>query len=149
MGSNFQLTIDCRDPARLVAFWAPALGYEVQPPPDGFDTWRKYWHSKGISDEELGEGDGSDRIVDPTGHGPRIWFQQVPEAKTIKNRLHLDLMASGGRAFELEVRKERTDLAVERLLKAGATTLRVLSEPGVDHYAVVMADPEGNEFCVC
>jgi len=65
-----------------------------------------------------------------------------------KNRLHLDLDASGGRVNPLPVRRERVDAKVGRLVEAGATVQRVLAEPGLDHYAVVLQDPEGNEFCV-
>ena len=87
-------------------------------------------------------------LVDPDGVRPRIWFQPVPEGKVVKNRLHLDLGVSGGRQVPLETRRRRVDAEAERLVAAGATRLRVLSEEGVDHYAVVMADPEGNEFCL-
>ncbi|MFF4198347.1 VOC family protein [Nonomuraea sp. NPDC001831] len=51
-----------------------------------------------MPEDELGEGDCNDSIVDPEGHGPRIWFQQVPEAETVKNRLHLDVKVGGKRA---------------------------------------------------
>jgi len=94
-----------------------------------------------VPEEELE--DGYDSIVDPAGVGPRIWFQQVPEPKVVKNRLHLDLNASHGRSVPLDVRRERVDVEVERLVAAGATTLRVLAEPGLDHYGVVMRDPRG------
>jgi hypothetical protein len=66
----------------------------------------------------------------------------------VKNRLHLDLGVGGGRQVPLETRRERVDAEAERLLAAGATRLRILSEEAVDHYAVVMADPEGNELCL-
>jgi Arc/MetJ family transcription regulator len=146
---RFQLTIDCADPGRLTRFWADALGYKIEDPPGGFDTWNAYWRSIGVPDEELDDAhDASDSLVDPEGHGPRIWFQIVPEAKVVKNRLHLDVRASGGRAFPLETRKEQVNAAVRRLVDAGATKLRVLEQEGLDHYAVVMQDPEGNEFCV-
>ncbi|MEV4365915.1 VOC family protein [Nonomuraea sp. NPDC049637] len=146
---SFQLVIDCASPDRMARFWASALRYTVEPPPDEFGTWREYWLSIGVPEDELGEGDCNDSIVDPEGHGPRIWFQQVPEAKTVKNRLHLDVKVGGKRAdVPLEVRRARVDAEVERLVQAGASVVRVLSQPGVDHYAVAMADPEGNEFDV-
>jgi hypothetical protein len=72
----------------------------------------------------------------------------VPEPKVVKNRVHLDLGVSGGRQVPLPTRRRRVDAEAERLVGAGATRLRVLSEEAVDHYAVVMADPEGNEFCL-
>ena len=82
MAVDFQLVIDCSDPSRLVPFWAAALGYRAQDPPDGFGTWREWYLSIGVPEDELGEGDCTDRIVDPDGAGPRIWFQPVPERKT-------------------------------------------------------------------
>ena len=147
MATRIQVTIDCADPDRLARFWAEALGYRLEEPPDGFATWQDYWVSRGLPPEEV-EGDGYDSIVDPEGLGPRIWFQPVPEGKVVKNRVHLDLGVSGGRQVPLATRRQRVDAEAERLLAAGATRLRVLSTEGVDHYGVVMADPEGNEFCL-
>ena len=98
MSTRIQVTIDCADPNRLARFWAEALRYRLQEPPDGFESWQAYWVSRGLPPEEVE--DGYDAIVDPDGVGPRIWFQPVPEGKV------------------------------------------------VNHYAVVMQDPEGNEFCL-
>lgn len=96
---SLQIAWDCADPARMVAFWAPAPGYAVAPPPQGHDTWNDYYLSIGVPEDELDlAGDGADSIVDPGGAGPRIWFQQVPEGKQVKNRLHLDVLVGGGRA---------------------------------------------------
>jgi predicted enzyme related to lactoylglutathione lyase len=86
--------------------------------------------------------------VDPEGRGPRIWFQQVPEPKPGKNRLHLDLKVGGGRGVPLPLRTERVREKTARLVAAGARVLRTTEEPGMDHYAVLLQDPEGNEFCV-
>lgn len=147
--TRLQITVDCADPALLTRFWSAALHYVVEPPPDGHSTWNAYWRSIGVPDEELDDvGDGSDSVVDPDGVGPRIWFQPVPEPKAGKNRLHLDLDASGGRGVPLAARRERVDAEVQRLVSIGAAAVRVFEQDGVDHYAVVMQDPEGNEFCV-
>ncbi|MFE9694903.1 VOC family protein [Micromonospora sp. NPDC005806] len=86
-------------------------------------------------------------MVDPDGVGPRIWFQPVPEAKVVKNRLHLDIKIAD-RTAALQTRREQVDTEVERLTGLGATVVRVLADPGMDHYAVTIHDPEGNEFCV-
>ncbi|MFC9491219.1 VOC family protein, partial [Streptomyces hydrogenans] len=105
----------------------------------------------GVPEEELGDGAGDlpESLVDPAGVGPRVWFQQVPEPKTGKNRLHLDLKVGGGRAVPLAVRRARVDGEVARLTAIGATVLYAMDEPdGMDYYAVVLQDPEGNEFCV-
>lgn len=145
-----QLTIDCADPGRLATFWAGALGYVPEPPPGGHPTWRAYWQDMGLPDEELppGAGEVPESITDPKGVGPRVWFQQVPEPKAVKNRVHLDLKVSGGREVPLALRTERVDAKVEEVVAAGATVLRVMDEPGMAYYAVVLQDPEGNEFCV-
>jgi hypothetical protein len=72
----------------------------------------------------------------------------VPENKSGKNRLHFDIDRGGGRGLPLAERRARVDAAVEVLLRAGATRLRVVDATGQDHYFVLMQDPEGNEFCV-
>lgn len=97
-----------------------------------------------MPEDELGA--GADSIIDPDGQGPRLQFHVVPEGKSIKNRIHLDIHASGGRALPIEVRKQRVDAEAGRLADLGATMVRVLQEEGLDHYAVAMTDPEGNEF---
>jgi len=148
MTNEWQLTIDCADPERLVRFWAVALGYVPAPPPDGHATWREYYLSIGVPEDELGDGDALDRLVDPSGRGPAIWFQQVPERKTLKNRLHIDVKVGGGRSVPLTERRSRVDALIAELLAAGATVIRVRDLPEQGRYAVQMADPEGNEFDV-
>jgi hypothetical protein len=102
MAVSFQLVIDCADPEPLARFWAAALGYELEPPPAGFASWDAYWRDVGVPEDELGL--GADCIADPDGRGPRICFQVVPERKAAKNRLHLDISVSGGRAVPISVR---------------------------------------------
>ena len=138
--------MDAHDPAREAKFWAAALRYVAEPPPSGFATWGAYYERIGLPEEE--RSDESDSIVDPTGAGPRIWFQAVEESKTTKNRLHIDLGVSGGFGIALPVRKERVEAEAVRLVSLGATRLGTLFQEGVEHYAVAMADPEGNEFDV-
>ncbi|MBA2700032.1 MAG: VOC family protein [Nocardioidaceae bacterium] len=103
------VTWDCRNALTLATFWAAALGSNVD------------------------EDSQPDRaFVEAAGWGgPNMWFVTVPEAKTAKNRLHLDLRAPGPVADE-----------VRRLQKLGATVVRDGDE------LVMMHDPEGNEFCV-
>jgi Glyoxalase-like domain len=141
---RFQLVIDCANPDLLARFWAAALGYQLEPPPVGFASWDDYWRDVGVPDAELGA--GADCIIDPDRGGPRIWFQVVPEPKNVKNRLHLDIHVSGGRAVPLPIRRQRVDAEARRLCDLGATMTRVLSQEGLDHYGVAMKDPEGNEF---
>ena len=144
MAAGFTLVIDCSDPDRLSRFWEAALGYVAAPPPDGAASWDEYWRDFGLS--ERGPGHRPGRIADPEGHGPRIWFQRVPDHKTVKNRLHIDIHASGERGTPLEVRRQRVDTEASRLAALGGTRLQVLYEEGIDHYAAAMRDPEGNEF---
>jgi len=142
--ARFQIVIDCHDPARMCAFWTAALGYEIEPPPPGFSNWDEYWRDVGVPENDLGG--GPDRIADPTGRAPRIWFQVVDEPKTIKNRVHFDLGASGGRGVSLEERKRRVQAEADRLCRLGATQVQVFFEEGLDHFAIGLRDPEGNEF---
>jgi Glyoxalase-like domain len=147
MTARFQIVIDCTDPRVMVEFWATALAYKPEPPPEGFDGWNAFWRSVGVPADELdADSDLGDSVVDPAGSGPRVWFQKVPETKTIKNRLHFDIAASGGRGLPLSERKELVLAEVDRLTAAGATVVRVLEKEGLDHFAVAMNDPEGNEF---
>ena len=150
MGVNYQLVIDCTDPERLARFWAAALGYVLEPPPEGFATWDDWRRDIGLPDSEPGI--GADSIIDPRGDGPRIWFHVVPDAKVVKNRLHLDVHVSGGRgpgqnrSVPLAIRTQLVDAEARRLTDLGATFTGALSADGLDHYAVGMKDPEGNEF---
>jgi Glyoxalase-like domain len=141
---RYQLVIDCAEPDLLAQFWARALGYELAPVPEGFATWNDFYRDVGVPEEDLVE--GADRISDPDGQGPSIWFHVVTETKTIKNRLHLDIHASGDRRDPIEARRERVDAEAARLADLGATITGALAEEGLDHYAVGMKDPEGNEF---
>lgn len=153
--ANWQLTIDCDNPTRLVEFWAPVLDYEVQPPPDGFATMNDYYRSIGVPDDEIdADGDGTDRIFDPHGGGPKIWFQPVPERKSVKNRFHIDLYPTDrDRTLTLDERRRIVEAKVEELVGRGATVSRRFpedfeGEQSVTSYFVIMLDPEGNEFCV-
>jgi hypothetical protein len=123
--------------------WAAALGYEIEPPPDGYSTWDDYWRDVGLPEEDLGI--GVDSIIDPGGARPRIWFQVVPESRSVKNRLHLDICASGGRAVPIATRRQRVDAEARRLTALGATMIKVSDEEG----SITTGrdeGPENNEF---
>jgi hypothetical protein len=92
------------------------------------------------------EWNSASAIVDPDGVAPRIYFQRVPEGKTVKNRVHLDLNVSGPRGTTLDERRRRVDAEVDRLVKLGARKSKAMEERG--EYWVNMFDPEGNEFDV-
>ena len=140
MSTAWTITFDCADPAALAAFWCQALGYVEGAPPAGFATWDDWRRDKGLLETV---GVGADSIIDPEGRAPRIWFQVSPDGKTVPNRLHLDISASGGWTLPAATRKERIDAAVRRLSELGAT---VVATGDPEFYAVGMKDPEGNEF---
>jgi hypothetical protein len=140
---TFQVTFDAADPVRLAGFWAEALGYVVQPPPPGFETWPAFLAAQGVPEERWG---AAAAIVDPQGVQPRVFFQRVPEGKTAKNRVHLDLGVGGGPGTPLDVQRERVRAEVERLTALGATAIEEHEELGVVWH--IMRDPEGDEFCV-
>ena len=145
MTARFQLVIDCANPDLLARFWAAALGYELAPAPEGFATWKDFYRHVGIAEADLS--DGVDRISDPGGDGPSVWFRVDPEAKVVKNRWHVDIHASGDRSDPIAARRQRVDAEARRLIALGASTVGPLLPEGVlDHYAVGMKDPEGNEF---
>ena len=139
MGRPIQIDIDCVEPERLAAFWAEVLEYRVAEPLN-YESWQSY------SEAEAKEpGERWCAAFDPAGIGPRLLFHRVPEAKTVKNRLHLDVFVSP-RDVDLERRWEAVDAEVERLVGMGAASINRSPE---DECFVVMRDPEGNEFCVC
>jgi glyoxalase superfamily protein len=111
------LVLDAGDHQKLADWWCTAMGYrrkdELEPPDDGWVRPRE-WPIP---------------IVDPDGNGPAIWVQPVPEPKTIKNRMHIDVFGS-----------------VDELIGLGATLVRQRDDVDIDFN--VLADPEGNEFCV-
>lgn len=143
MPTSFQVVIDCGDPARVARFWAAALGYVLQPPPAGHESWEAFLEATGVPTEDWNR---ASAVIDPEGKRPRLYFQRVPEGKVVKNRVHLDLNVGGGPETPLEERRGRIDAEVERLKGLGARVLRPVEEWG--EYWVVMQDPEGNEFCV-
>ena len=118
--------IDCTSPEPLAHFWAEALHYVVAPPPPGFDSWDDFFRSIGVAEDELGN--GADIIEDPKGEGPRIWSQIVPEKKSIKNRIHIDVNSCGGPGSSLDTRRERVEAEAARLVSFGATRLRTIVE---------------------
>ena len=143
MGSGMQIVFDAGDPRNLAEFWATALGYVTQPPPDGFSSWDDWARSMGIPQERWND---AHALVDPDGVGPRIFFQRVPESKTAKNRVHLDLNVGGGRGVARDERRSRVGAEAERLVTDGAQIVGPVQQR--DEYWIVMRDPEGNEFCL-
>jgi hypothetical protein len=138
MATRIQVVIDCADPDGLATFWAEALGYKKQDPPEGCATWRDFETAQGVPQDELNSWHA---VVDSDGAGPRVYFHRVPEPKRGKNRLHLDLAVA--RDVPPEEYRRRIDDEADRLRQVGATKLRAVEEHG--EYWVTMLDPEGNE----
>lgn len=141
MAPKFSITMDAADPRALGEFWALALGYVQEAPPAPHQTWEETLTAWGLPPERWND---ANAIVDPEGVGPRIFIQKVPEPKTAKNRVHLDVVASAAR--------QNKDMAVlqakaDELVAAGATQLQVFDEEFTGRW-IVMQDPEGNEFCI-
>lgn len=144
MARDIQITYDCADPAGLAAFWAEALAYRVQDAPEGFDSWDQALEAMGVPPERRND---ASALIDPEGAGPRLFFQRVPEGKRAKNRVHLDVRAAPG--LEGDARMAALEAEAERLISHGATRLE-RHEPAPPLFTghLVMADPEGNEFCL-
>lgn len=144
MSLRFQVTFDAADPDAQASFWAAALGYQVAPPPPGYDSWDAFLDERGVPLESRND---ASAIIDPDGDGPRVFFQRVPEGKTAKNRVHLDLRAAPGIA-DLDLRMAQLEAECARLVALGATRVE-RHEPGALSFGfVVLRDPEGNEFCL-
>jgi hypothetical protein len=123
---HWTLGCDALDPHRLANFWAAALGYVPEP---GYD-----------------DPDGAS-IVDPEGKGPAIGWLRVPEGKTAKNRLHIDIRVAGEGPWDMAERERLIRAKVPQLVTLGASIVRE-ENYGDELGHVVMLDPEGNEFCV-
>ncbi len=152
MSRQIQITFDAHDPAALSSFWRDALGY-VHPPPPGVElsegadplaAWDDFLATLGVPEEQR---NSSSAVEDPDGQGPRLFFQQVPEAKAAKNRVHLDLRAAPG--LQGEERMLALEAECERLVTLGATRVRRHEPaPPMSGGFIVLTDPEGNEFCL-
>lgn len=139
MAHTIGLTLDCHHPTRLAEFWKLALGYEEEPPPPPFETREEWLAQIDLSDDDQEDGAW---LHDPAGVGPKLFLQEVEEPKTQKIRLHLDIRVSAD--VPSADRWPAVQGKVAQLRAAGGSVVR---EDGEHH--VVMADPEGNEFCVC
>ncbi len=140
MAHDVQIAVDCARPHELADWWAEALGWQVEPQDEAFI--RRMIEAGHATEDDTDRHRGAlvwkegAAITSPDPGRPRVLFQLVPEGKTVKNRLHLDL----------RVGAERRDAEVARLTRMGATELwRARQGP---HEWATMADPEGNEFCV-
>lgn len=136
-----QVTFDCAVPERVGRFWCEVLGYVVPPPPEGFATWDDLEGT--LPAERRGS---AFACVDPSGVGPRLYFQRVPEGKVVKNRVHLDVRVGTGLVGEERVAALEAESA--RLVSLGAARVRLLPADDDNESCLVMQDIEGNEFCL-
>jgi hypothetical protein len=144
MSKQVQVTFDAADPGALSRFWAEVLGYRLDDPPEGFATWAEALEAFGVPEDQR---NSASAVHDPDGDGPRLFFQQVPEGKTAKNRVHLDVRAAPGLTGDERMAALETECA--RLLALGAVRLRRHEPDGrMSAGFIVMQDPEGNEFCL-
>jgi hypothetical protein len=140
MAFDFQVTIDCSAPHVLADWWAEALGWQVEKQDEAFI--RRMVESGAASEADTTEHRGAlvwkvgTGLLSPDPGRPRVLFQAVPEAKTVKNRMHLDV----------RVGAEHREAEVARLIGLGATELWRAAQGPFEW--VTLADPEGNEFCV-
>jgi uncharacterized glyoxalase superfamily protein PhnB len=139
MARTVQVTFDATDAHALASWWADLLGYEIE---DVHDRVQSLLDQGIVAEADVVRVDGRLFFAgvatarDPEGAGPRLYVQTVPEPKTAKNRVHLDVT----------VRQEELDAAVERVIANGATLVEFREHPG-QRWAV-MQDPDGNEFCL-
>ncbi|MCX5144996.1 VOC family protein [Streptomyces sp. NBC_00338] len=138
---QFQVTFDCADPERVARFWCEVLGYVVPPPPEGFAGWDEF--NQSLPPERQ----GADFVcVDPTGVGPRMYFQRVPEGKAVKNRVHLDVRVGAGLVGEERLAALEAECA--RLVPLGAVRGQLQLADEENESCLGMQDVEGNEFCL-
>jgi hypothetical protein len=142
MAYEFQVTVDSGDPHGLADWWAETLGWQVEPQDEAFIRRMISAGHAADSDTKLHNGalvwkeGAAIRHLEGTGRAPRVLFQLVPEAKTVKNRVHLDV----------RIGADDVERAVTGLTARGAKFLHT-GQQG-PHSWVTLADPEGNEFCV-
>jgi hypothetical protein len=139
MAASIDLTFDCADATLLAEFWKTALGYVDEPPPAPFATRAEWFASFDLEEDD--SADDAAWLCDPDGLGPRLSILTVPEPKTAKNRLHIDIRVPGHGGPDERWARIRAE--AERLVKAGGTV-----QEEFDGHHIFMADPEGNEFCV-
>jgi hypothetical protein len=152
MSREFQVTFDAHDPRALSTFWRDVLGYVHPGPPgvelaegaDPLEAWADFLEQVGVPEDQR---NSKSAIEDPDGNGPRLFFQQVPEDKAAKNRVHLDVRAAPG--LEGDERMAALEAECERLVALGATRVRRFEPaPPLEAGFITMTDPEGNEFCL-
>lgn len=144
MAHSIQITFACEDPGRLAEFWAGALGYLVQPPPDGYETWDEFAIEAGIAEENWGD---IAAVVDPDGPGPRLLFERWNAGAPAK-KVHVDINSVGHTPGESdEDRWARLRAERARLERIGAVFGKESTGTAGETF-IEMYDPEGNWLCI-
>jgi Glyoxalase-like domain len=138
---QIQVTFDCAEPERVARSGARCRGTSYRRHRRGFAGWDEF--DRALPPERQG---AAFACIDPTGVGPRLFFQRVPEGKVVKNRLHLDVRVGTGLVGEQRLAALEAECA--RLVALGAVRVRLLPADGVEESCLVMQDIEGNEFCL-
>src|SRR3954470_4617864 len=145
MSRQIQITFDAHDPRALSSFWRDVLGYVHPGPPgvalpagaDPLAAWDEFLAQLGVPE---GQRNARSAIEDPDGAGPRLFFQQVPEGKVAKNRVHLDVRAAPGLHGDERMAALETECA--RLVALGAHRVRRFDpEPPLALGTITMTDP--------
>lgn len=152
MSRGVQVTFDAHDPQALSTFWREVLGY-IHPGPPGTElsagadpiaAWDDFLAGIGVPEQQR---NSMSALEDPDGNGPQLFFQQVPEDKVVKNRVHLDVRVAP--RLEGQARMAALEAECGRLVALGGTRIRRHEPaPPLETGFIVMADPEGNEFCL-
>lgn len=143
MAHSIQVVFACEDPARLAEFWAAALGYIVQPPPDGFDSWEEFATAMNIPRDRWND---VSAVIDPDGQGPRVLFERY-DGGAPNQRVHIDVNVIGAGEITDDERRRRLTEERSRLEALGATYKRDAAGMAGETW-IEMHDPEGNWFCV-
>ena len=123
---QFQVTFDCAEPERVARFWCEVLGYVLPESAENQGSWSA--------------------CTDPSGVGPRLYFQRVPEGRVVKNRVHLDVRVGTGLVGE--ERLAALEAECTRLVALGAVRVQLLVADEENESCIAMQDIEGNEFCL-
>ncbi len=150
MAHSIQVVFACDNPAKLAEFWAAALGYIVQPPPEGFESWDAFAEKMGIPKDKWND---VSAVVDQDEKGPRILFERY-DGGAPNQRVHVDVNSVGrepdsfgGKQIDDDERRKRLADERTRLEGLGATYKREASGMAGEIW-IEMFDPEGNWFCV-
>jgi hypothetical protein len=145
MAHSLQVVFACESPADLAEFWAEALGYVIQLPPDGYESWDAFAEDHRIPEERRND---VSAVVDPDGDGPRLLFERFDGGRP-NQRVHIDINSVEAGDIEITDDERSAKLAEERSrLEAIGATYKRRATGMAGEVWIEMFDPEGNWFCV-